>query len=179
MEINVLIDKLTPCLEDAATGKQLQTVFSVAKTNELLDLQSRGWNFDWHRESINPKENVYKLTLRGDTEIQGLTATEVKKNAVYVALAESAPHNMGNQKKYAGVGGHLFAIAVKLSNALGFGGYIYMDAKNLELAAHYKDKLGVQQLYTRIHEYRMEVPEENAQKVLRKYTLEGDLNVER
>ena len=120
----------------------------------------------------------FALFLENNIEIQGLVATEVKKNAVYVALAESAPHNVGKSKMLEGVGGHLFAIAMKLSNALGFGGYIYMDAKNPELVEHYENTLGAQQLYTRIHTYRMEVDEENAQKVLETYTLEGDLNVE-
>ena len=84
----------------------------------------------------------------------------------------------GKNKDFEGVGGHLFAVAVKLSAALGFGGYIYMDAKNMDLVKHYHEKLGAERIYSRIHEYRMEVSEENAHKVLEKYTLEGDLNVE-
>jgi hypothetical protein len=177
MKIDILIDKLTPCLEEVATGEFLQTVFSVTSSEELLTLKESGWLFDWTIVGLNPKCNVYKLTLKNDNKIQGLVAMEVKKNAVYVALAESAPHNLPPNKIYDGVGAHLFAIAIKLSTELGFGGYVYMDAKNPELVEHYQKKLGAERLYTRVHEYRMEISEENAQKILGAYTLEGDLNV--
>jgi hypothetical protein len=178
MYVDVLIDRLTPCLYKIATGELMQTVFSVTQTEELINLQKKGWNFNWHSVGIDPKLNVYKLLVKGDEAIQGLVATEVNKNAVYVSLAESAPHNLGKNKEYDGVGGHLFAIAIKLSFALGFGGFIYMDAKNMELVKHYHEKLGAERIYSRVHAYRMEISEENAQKVLEKYTLEGDLNVE-
>jgi hypothetical protein len=44
--------------------------------------------------------------------------------------------------EYEGVGGHLFAIALKLSHSNGFGGYAYFDAKNMELVKHYSDMIG-------------------------------------
>ena len=178
MTIEILIDKLTPCLCKKTTGELFQTVFSVAKAEELNGLQDAGWNFDWHFVSLNSVYNVYKLILKDDNKIQGLIAAEVKKNAVYIALAESAPNNLGDTKEYEGVGGHLFAIAIKLALALGFGGYIYMDAKNMDLVEHYQKVLGAERVYSRVHEYRMEIAEENAHKVLETYTLEGDLNVE-
>ena len=93
-------------------------------------------------------------------------------------LVESAPHNRGITKQYEGVGGHLFAIAMKLSMVNGFGGYVFFEAKNMELVEHYADMLGASRVPTRIHEYRMEVLEEVAQSIMAKYTLEGDLNVE-
>jgi hypothetical protein len=39
------------------------------------------------------------------------------------------------------------------------------------------DKLGARRVSTRFHDHRLEVSEENAQRVIEKYTLEGDLNV--
>jgi len=93
-------------------------------------------------------------------------------------LAESAPHNLGKNKKYEGVGGHLFAIAIKLSQANGFNGYVFFDAKNSDLVKHYHEKFGARRLLTRVHEYRMEIPEEQALQLLQTYTLEGDLNVD-
>jgi hypothetical protein len=116
--------------------------------------------------------------IKNDTVIQGLISAEVVRGAVYVHLAESAPHNLKPNKTYEGVGGHLFAIAMKLSLFNGFGGYIFMDAKNQELVDHYCDMLGARRVSTRYHVHRLEVSEENAQKVVEKYTLEGDLNVE-
>ena len=176
MKLEILIDKLTPCLIERATGKELQTVFSVASEDDLSGLKENGWLFDWSDESLH-KTNIYKLLLKDDNTIQGLISAEVIRGAVYVHLAESAPHNLKPNKKYDGVGGHLFAIAMKLSLSNGFGGYIFMDAKNQELVNHYTDMLGARRVGTRFHDHRLEVAEENAHRVIEKYTLEGDLNV--
>jgi hypothetical protein len=177
MKIDVLIDKLTPCLTEVATGKIVQTIFSLAAADEIAGLQEKGWNFDWIDSELR-LSNIYKLLVEGDDAIQGLISAEVVRGAVYIRLAESAPHNLGKTKKYEGVGGHLFAIAIKLSQANGFGGYVFFDAKNMELVEHYSASFGAQLLPTRYHDYRMEILEDRAMEVLEQYTLEGDLNVE-
>jgi hypothetical protein len=82
----------------------------------------------------------------------------------------------GKNKQYEGVGGHLFAIAVKLSLANCCGGSIYFDAKNIKLVEHYIESLYATRVPSRIHEYRMEVLEDKAYEILTRYTLEGDLN---
>ena len=176
MQIDIIIDRLPPCLVEIETGKIHQTTFSVAKSSELSNLQKQGWNFDWTYKDL-AYCNIYKLQIKNDDEIQGLVAAEVVRGAVYIHLAESAPHNQPKNKKYDGVGGHLFAIAIKLSLAMGFGGYVYFEAKNQKLADHYTNKMGARLLRTRIHEYRMEIDEVSAHKLIEKYTLEGDLNV--
>jgi hypothetical protein len=177
MKIDVMIDKLTPCLEEVATGNIIQTTFSIASDEDILGLKESGWIFDWRAEDLKPT-NIYKLLLKNDTVIQGLISAEVVRGAVYVHLVESAPHNLLPNKRYDGVGRHLFAIAIKLSIANGFGGYIFMEAKNPELVKHYEEMLGARRVLTRFHEYRLEVSEDNAQKTIEKYTLEGDLNVD-
>lgn len=176
MHIDVVIDNITPCLVEISTGKILQTTFSVARSDELINLQAHGWNFDWSDKEL-AYCNIYKLQVKDHEEIQGLVAAEVVRGAVYVHLAESAPHNLAPNKKYDGVGGHLFAIAIKLSLAMGFGGYVYFEAKNRQLADHYTNSFGARLLRTRIHVYRMEIDEDMAQILTDKYTLEGDLNV--
>jgi len=65
-----------------------------------------------------------------------------------------------------------------LSQANGFGGYVFFDAKNIELVEHYSASFGAQLLSTRYHDYRMEILEDRAMEILEQYTLEGDLNVE-
>ena len=177
MRIDIIIDKLTPCLVEIATGDVLQTTFSLADKYDISDLPQKGWLFDWDSEYLQ-KTNIYKLQIKDDDTIQGLVAAEVLRGAVYVHLAESAPHNRGEHKQYEGVGGHLFAIAIKLSVVNGFGGYIFFDAKNTELVEHYSSSIGAAMVNTRFHEYRMEISEYNARKVIDAYTLEGDLNVE-
>jgi len=177
MEIDIIIDKLTPCLTDAVTGEVFQTTFSLATSDDVKGLHEKGWNFDWDDDELRPT-NIYKLLVEGDDTIQGLISAEVVRGAVYVHLVESAPHNQIPNKKFEGVGGHLFAIAMKLSFANGFGGYIFMDAKNLALVKHYEEMLGAERVLTHYHEYRLAVIEENAQKIIDTYTLEGDLNVD-
>jgi len=177
MKLDIQIDKLTPCLVETETEKILQTTFSIAETAELRSLQEKGWNFNWTDESLSYC-NIYKLQLKGDDVVQGLVATEIVRGAIHLMLAESAPHNQHQNKKYQGVGGHLFAIAIKLSMAMGFGGYIYFEAKNQELADHYSKAFGAQRLAIRLHDYRMEIDVEEAQALIEKYTLDGDLNVQ-
>jgi hypothetical protein len=172
MEIDVMIDKLTPCLEEVATGTIFQTVFSLITNDDLESLQN--WLFDWQDEELK-RSNIYKLLIKNDDTIQGLVAAEVVRGAVYVRLIESAPHNQPPNKKYDGVGGHLFAIAVKRSFDLGYSGFVFMDAKNLKLVEHYKETLNAK-LIGKPHQYRMALDEYTAKKLLEKYTLkEGQL----
>ncbi|MDR1674357.1 MAG: hypothetical protein LBR54_02770 [Oscillospiraceae bacterium] len=180
MTVDVFIDKLTPCLEETATGKIVKTVFSLARHNELSGLKEQGWMFDWVSAELETAI-IYKLTLKNDDAIQGLSAIGIDKSqyAIHIKMVESAPHNKkANGKKYKGVGGHLFAIAIKLSAELGFGGFVYMDAKNMDLVKHYTETLNAVRVKTRIHEYRMAILENEAQHIINKYTLEGDLNVD-
>ena len=178
MRIDIHIDKLTPCLVEVSTGKELQTIYSVATEDDISGLSDKGWLFDWADDDLQ-QTNIYKLLIVGDDTIHRLVSAEVIRGAVFVHLVESAPHNRGETKQYEGVGGHLFAIAMMLSTVNGFSGYVFFDAKNKRLAKHYFDMLGATMVPSRIHMYRMEVLEEVAQGIIEKYTLEGDLNVER
>ncbi len=115
---------------------------------------------------------IYKLCVKGEDEIQGLVAITVEQRnlAVHLQLAESALHNKGKNKKYDGVGGHLFAIAVQISLENGFGGFIYFEAKNMELVHHYQDAFGA--FWCGMpHEYSMLIDEDAAKKLLDEYTL--------
>lgn len=170
--MNITIDKFTPCLENAKTGKLVPTIISKVTTDELKTLN--GWNFNWLEDTLSDSD-IYKLHTTEDDNIQGLIAiTDFPKDmAVYVKLAESAPHNLGINKKYNGVGGHLFAAAAKVSVDKGYGGFIFMDAKNEELVKHYNKTLGAV-LLGRPHPYRMFIDEENAKKLLKTYTFEEE-----
>lgn len=170
--VNMQIDKLTPCLENAKTREIVQTAYKSASKEELSRLE--GWKFNWTDKGLENSE-VYKLTLKDDEEIQGLVAlTRFERDkAVYVNIVESAPHNLGKNKQYNGVGGHLYAIAVQKSIENGYGGFVFMDAKNMELVKHYKETLGAT-LLGHPHEYRMFIDEENAQKLVKIYTLKEE-----
>lgn len=167
--LDVTIDKFTPCLENAKTGEIVETTYTLANESDLRQLN--GWNFDWLADDLKNTE-IYKLQIKGDSEIQGLVSLTrfVRDKAIYVNIAESAPHNLGHNKKYNGVGGHLFAIAAQTSKVLGYGGFVFMDAKNVELVKHYRDTLGAQFLGIP-HQYRMFIDEDAAEKLLKIYTL--------
>lgn len=172
MCLNIQIDKLTPCLEKVSTGKIVNTTFSLATESDLSDL--KGWKFKWH-DLLPTKFEIYKLTAENDERIQGLVMLEdvSTDKAVYVKVAESAPHNMGNQKEYSGVGGHLFAIAVTRSLELGYGGFTYMDAKNIHLVNHYAKTLGAFLIGTP-HPYRMIIDENAASRLIEYYNFRRD-----
>ena len=93
-----------------------------------------------------------------------------RNSAFHLSLAESAPHNLGTGKQYEGVGGHLFAIAVQKSIDAGYGGFIYFEAKNMELVKHYEEKFGAA-LVGMPHQYSMVIDEEAAARLVKAYTL--------
>ena len=166
---DIIIDKLTPCLEDLRTGEIVKTSYSLADKDEIKNL--KGWAFNWADSSLKNSE-IYKLTLQNDNEIQGLVAlTKYEKDrAVYVNIAERAGWKQGI-KKYGGVGGHLFAIAAKRSKELGYGGFVFMDAKNMKLVENYKEKLKAKHVGVG-HPYRMVIEEEAAEYLLKIYGME-------
>ena len=138
MELSIEIDRLTPCLIHKATGQTVNTHFEIATKSDLKDLQSKHWNFNWNSSSLK-NANIYKLMVEGDSKIQGLIAVTDKPEdyALYIDIAESAPHNIGENKIYEGVGGHLFAIAAIESVKRGYDGYLFLDAKNVQLVEYY------------------------------------------
>lgn len=163
------IDRFTQCLVDAETGALIDTTFSRISKQETRKLKN--WAFDWNDPALSQDE-IYKLTVAGQDIVEGLIALQYleRDRAVYVHIAESAPHNRGVNKRYIGVGGHLFAIAAQKSLDAGFGGFFFMDAKNLELVHHYQKTLGAIWLGMP-HEYRMLVEEDAAARLLGMYTL--------
>lgn len=170
--INLEIDKLTPCLEEIKTGKIVDTSFSLVTDSEIESLKD--WKFKWNKTDLKGCE-IFKLTVKGDDRIQGLVSLKnmVNDKSVYVKMAESAPHNIGDDKEYAGVGGHLFSIAVLRSYELGFDGFVYMDAKNIRLVNHYIDSLGAI-FIGNPHPYRMAIDEIAASKLINLYNFRRD-----
>lgn len=169
---SIEIDKLTPCLERLKGNEIVNTSYIFANESELSGLKN--WLFNWNDTDLKDCQ-IFKLSVEGDERIQGLVALHIMKRdrAVYVKIAESAPHNKGKDKEYAGVGGHLFAIAVQRSYELGYDGFAYFDAKNVELVKHYAETLGAV-LIGHPHPYRMLIDEEAAYKLKQVYNFRRD-----
>jgi hypothetical protein len=172
IRLNAEIDKLTPCLERASTGETVKTTYAKATPAELVSL--KGWLFNWSDPYLNDC-TVYKLLVGDDSRIQGLIAVkdEPGNNALYVKITESAPHNKGKAKEYLGAGGHLFAIAALISLEKGYGGFLYMDAKNMRLANHYIEILGASYVGG-VHPFRLSVNESAAKRLIEFYDFKEE-----
>lgn len=170
--IDIEIDRFTPCLLDTETNELVETEYKLATAAELKGLKAKGWLFNWRGKDLSDSE-IYKLTIQGDDEIQGLVAIEPREDnlAYHLSLAESAPKNRIG-RRYEGVGGHLFAIAAQKSMEAGYGGFIFFEAKNTQLVNHYQTRFGATWV-GRPHDYSMIIDEMAAQELLDSYTLNG------
>lgn len=142
--INVIIDELTPCLVDTSTGEIVETeVIRIKRKSFLSKYNSKtGWYVNW--VDLLTENEVYAIVLKGTVSIQGLVVIRPDEamKAVFVSWMVAAPQNNpeklnGKNKKYNGIGGHLFAVASKKSTDYGFGGAITGFAADAELMHHY------------------------------------------
>ena len=97
--------------------------------------------FDWKTEFKAPEKEIYKLTISGATNIQGLVSITFRDDHIYMHLIESAPFNKGRNKTYLGVPGNLIAFACRVSFQRGGGGYLSFNSKT-QLIDHYVKSLG-------------------------------------
>ena len=91
---------------------------------------------------------------------------------MYIAWMCTAPQNnpqINDSLKYAGVGGHLFAIAGSESNKAGFGGAIYGYAANQKVLEHYMEKMNATHVGI-LHPYQFCVFEDEMQVIINTYT---------
>ena len=171
--IDIEIDEFVPCLKDTKTGEVLDTVVRKVTDRKALASfnQKNGWYINW---SKIPKDcTVCSLQIKDDDAVQGLVAyrDEPNNNAMYGYWIAAAPHNIGSEKQYTGVGGHLFAVIAEASVKAGYDGFMYGMAANEKLLQHYIDTLGA----TPIGGLRFMIDEEAAHKLLDKYNFEvGD-----
>lgn len=142
--IKVNIDELTPCLCRMSDGKIVDT--EVVKV-EPKKSDFKDWEFDWSLPLKNGY-SVYGIVAKDDSRIQGLIALKanLQESIVHVDIVEAAPfnnphHPLFSEKEYSGVGGHLFAEAVRQSYEAGFDGVVYFMAKS-SLIEHYEKELG-------------------------------------
>lgn len=167
--VTVYIDKFTACLEDAITGKVVKTSVVRIKSKDFLKNfnKTSGWYISWNKI---PKEyEIYGLQVEGDFSIQGLVAiyNDTDAQAAYIHWMCTAPQNNihdNKTQKYIGVGGHLFAVAIKKSIDWGYEGCVYGFAANEELLNHYVEKLGAIPIRI-LHKNHFVIADESAQKI--------------
>ncbi len=172
--IDIEINKLVPCLEDAKTGEILPTEVRTMERRDLLNFSKKnGWYVDW--VSRPDGEKIHGVFLKGERSPQGLVSLRYEKGCTYVALAVTAPHNnkmfVGDKVKYKGVGGHLFAIAVEESLKNGGDGAVYGYAANGKVLKHYIDKFGATHIPV-VHEFQFLIEGEASMNLLKTYNYE-------
>ena len=94
--------------------------------------------------------------------------------AAYVSWMVAAPQNnpqITDQKKYLGVGGHLFAIAADRSESYGYDCEMTGFAANKELEAHYVDYFGAIRIHM-LHPYQILIPADAGHKIKEVYTYD-------
>ena len=97
--------------------------------------------------------------------MQGRIAVRIDGGVADVDIVESAPWNVGSEtQQYIGVGGHLFAIACKLSLDANCDGFVAFTAKN-NLINHYMETLNAKI----INGQRMYVDDQAAKILMEKY----------
>lgn len=174
--INVEFDKFVPCLEDARTGDILDTMVSEITDRKALKTynEKNGWYINW--AEVPEDCRIFALKVKGSDEVQGLVAyKDMPDNlAILGHWAVAAPHNqkhlVGDNKKYNGVGGHLFAIMAEASVNAGYDGFMYGKAANKKLLDVYIKEFGAEP----IGDLRFFINEENAHKLLDIYNYEWD-----
>lgn len=162
MEISVLIDKITDCLVRVSDGKVCNTSF-YEKTSRFHPSDYKGWKFNW-QQTQKDGFTVYELMVDGDPLVQGRISLRLEGGVANVDIVETAPHNYGHDGKYEGVGGHLFAIACKLSKEAGFDGVVCFTSK-YDLIEYYTEHMKATLLYGQ----RMAIYEDAAQWLIEKY----------
>lgn len=140
--LDFVIDKLTNSIENVKTGDSFKTDISLLTRDEQKAVTKKnGWVFDWKSEIKAPEKEVYKLTISGSSNIQGLISITFRDDHVYMHLIESAPFNKGRDKAYLGVPANLVAYACRVSFQRGGGGYLSFNSKT-KLIDHYEKTLG-------------------------------------
>ena len=175
------IDKMIPCLEDE-NGNSLDTVIYKVEDIRILKgfNKKSGWYVNWSKLFKN--FDIYALVLKeAPLVIQGLVALQNVKEAKVILLnwAVAAPHNnlqMSKKKKYYGVGGHLFAIALHESLKNGYGGVVIGHPVSRKLYEHYQKELHAKPfnkgVFGEKYQYTIILEGMDARYVYEKYTFE-------
>ena len=124
--------------------------------------RSDEFEFDWSKER---KWTVYKLTLEGESVIQGLISIEniPKEYRTHIHLIENKIPNKGKNKVYDYVAGCLIAYVCDLAFKKRFEGFVSLKPKT-EIIEYYETKYG----FRRAGIMRVSTTE-NSEQLIQKY----------
>ena len=175
--ITFRIDEFSPCLKEVSTGEIYDTEVVRIKRKSFLSKFNKktGWYVNWSQFPAGTE--IYALVLKGIVDIQGLVAIsyDYDARAVYISWGCTAPENNVweyGQKRFSGVGGHLFAIASDLSEKAGFDGFVVAEAMDEKLYEYYISEFGALPLPPLNNPYRFMLSDRMAQKLREVYDYE-------
>lgn len=171
--IYVDIDELTPCLTDSESGEIVETEVVRIKRKSFLSKYNKktGWYINW--ADLLQNNEIFALVIKGSVAIQGLIAVRPDKDTAtaFASWMVAAPQNntkYTQQKKYKGVGGHLFTIAAQRSLDYGFNCAISGFAANSYLLKHYIDTFNAEPIGM-LHPYQFFISEKCGKKIKEVY----------
>lgn len=174
--IAVYIDELVPCLKNTKTGELVQTEVIKIRRKSFLSKynEKNGWYVNWGL--LANEHEIYALVIEGSVDIQGLVALKADpfSKAVYVAWMCASPESnslLTSEPKYLGVGGHLFAVAAKVSRDYGYDGFMYGFAMDEKLLDHYSRVFGAYPQRT-LHPFHFMIDDKHAKIIEEAYTYE-------
>ena len=174
--IYVGIDELTPCLKDSLTGEIIDTEVVPINRKSVLErfTKQSGWYTDWG--ALYDKADIYALVIKGTYSIQGLIAVhnDMASQTAFIDWAVASPENntfLTDYKKYIGVGGHLFAIAVQKSEEYGYDGAVSGFAANKELMNYYIKAFNAEPVCM-LHPYQIFISEDDSKRIKEVYTYD-------
>ena len=174
--LTVWIDELTPCLVDNRTGELVETeVVRIRRKSFLTKYNKRtGWFTNWAKEL--EQNEVYALVIKGTMDIRGLVSVRYEEEArmTYASWMCANPDSIplkGREKRYNGIGGHLFAIVIDKAEKFGSNGEFFGFAANSDLYEHYAKQYGAIQLGM-LHPYHIALYKDAAEKIKEEYTYE-------
>ncbi len=129
---------------------------------------------DWSKFDVETE--IYALVIKGKIDIQGLIALtdDEQSNAVYINWTCTSPENniwRNGSKHYEGVEGHLFAIAINISEQRGHGDCVHAIAMDKDILQHYVDTFDAIVVGI-MHPNHFVIEEENARKIQEVYKYE-------
>lgn len=173
--ITFKVDEIIPCLKEISTGDIYETEIIQIKRKSILRKynEKTGWYVNW---SMFPNDtDVYAIVLEGTNDVQGMIAVQSDNDAqaIHIVWACTAPHNniwqYGTQK-FAGVGGHLLALASDISVRRGYDGFIWAEAMDEELFNYYCENFGAAYLPPLNNPYRFMLSDTATQRLREVYT---------
>ncbi len=164
--LDFIVDKLTNSIQNAISGDSFSTEVTLFTLDDSKQVsKENGWNFNWESALDNDLNEVFKLSIVGNSAIiQGALSISKETDHIFINLLENAPFNVGRNKLYEGVAGNLVAYACKLSFEYGFDGFVGFTSKT-NLIKHYEATLGANHLGA----HRMIITTNASKKLMEKY----------